>query len=423
MTHATASAQLSEIWRTRPVRLPDQGPGAGVAAGIGHRYRVDPVLVRVAFVVSTLFGGSGLVLYLAAWLVLPRRGDVVSPAESLLGRGRTSESHTTAVVLSVALVISVLTVGPLGMGSGLVSTIAMLGALYLLFRRTPNAPSPVELAGAPLSAHDPAAQQWNAYSTLPDQYVPEPAAAHTAPVSFSKDTPDTPSAPPPPSWDPLGVAPFAWDLPEPGRPVLPVPAPARKSHLTSTVIGLAIIASAVTIGIGAATGAAVVTAPRVGAVALTVVGIGLIIGAFLRRGYGLLVLAAPLAGFVLVSSLVDVQDLRGVESPNMGNVTIAPTSMAALAPSYESGVGNFVLDLRGLDLTEDRTVTVEKAVGNTEILLSPTMNVVTDCTSAVGNANCVGTGGVDGGSDGTAGPTLTIEASTALGNLEVHRDR
>jgi phage shock protein PspC (stress-responsive transcriptional regulator) len=79
--------QLQYLWRTRPVRLPRQGPIGGVAAGFGHRYGVDPVLIRVAFVVSTIFGGAGIVLYLAAWLLLPAAGDQVSPAQGQLGKG------------------------------------------------------------------------------------------------------------------------------------------------------------------------------------------------------------------------------------------------------------------------------------------------------------------------------------------------
>jgi signal transduction histidine kinase len=43
---------------------------AGVAGGIGDRLRVDPVLVRLAFVALTAAGGFGVGLYLAAWLAL-----------------------------------------------------------------------------------------------------------------------------------------------------------------------------------------------------------------------------------------------------------------------------------------------------------------------------------------------------------------
>ena len=41
----------------------------GVAGGLGERLGVDPVLVRVAFAVLAIAGGSGVVLYLFAWAI------------------------------------------------------------------------------------------------------------------------------------------------------------------------------------------------------------------------------------------------------------------------------------------------------------------------------------------------------------------
>ena len=41
----------------------------GVAGGLGERLGVDPVLIRVAFAVLAIAGGSGVVLYLLAWAV------------------------------------------------------------------------------------------------------------------------------------------------------------------------------------------------------------------------------------------------------------------------------------------------------------------------------------------------------------------
>lgn len=46
---------------------------AGVAGGMGDRMRVDPVLVRLAFVALTAAGGFGVGLYLVAWLLLPEQ--------------------------------------------------------------------------------------------------------------------------------------------------------------------------------------------------------------------------------------------------------------------------------------------------------------------------------------------------------------
>lgn len=44
---------------------------AGVCGGIAEYLEVDSTLVRLAFVVLTLMGGPGLVLYIIMWLVVP----------------------------------------------------------------------------------------------------------------------------------------------------------------------------------------------------------------------------------------------------------------------------------------------------------------------------------------------------------------
>ena len=54
---------------------------AGVAGGLARHLDVDPVLLRVAFVVLVFFGGSGILLYVAGWLLLPE--DLVTPVDAL----------------------------------------------------------------------------------------------------------------------------------------------------------------------------------------------------------------------------------------------------------------------------------------------------------------------------------------------------
>jgi phage shock protein C len=51
---------------------------AGVAGGIGEYFDVDPILVRLVFVLLTIFGGSGVLLYIIAWIVIP---DADAPAD------------------------------------------------------------------------------------------------------------------------------------------------------------------------------------------------------------------------------------------------------------------------------------------------------------------------------------------------------
>ena len=45
---------------------------AGVCGGLAQYFNVDATLIRVLFVVLAVLGGSGLVLYLAMWIIVPR---------------------------------------------------------------------------------------------------------------------------------------------------------------------------------------------------------------------------------------------------------------------------------------------------------------------------------------------------------------
>jgi phage shock protein PspC (stress-responsive transcriptional regulator) len=61
---------------------------AGVAAGLGEYFDVDPTLVRVGFVALSLLGGIAVPLYLAGWLLIPDEDAELSVAEELLARER-----------------------------------------------------------------------------------------------------------------------------------------------------------------------------------------------------------------------------------------------------------------------------------------------------------------------------------------------
>lgn len=65
---------------TRPQRSRQNRVVAGVAAGTGAWLGVDPVLVRLAFVVLTAAGGAGVVLYAAGWVLLPEGDAPARPA-------------------------------------------------------------------------------------------------------------------------------------------------------------------------------------------------------------------------------------------------------------------------------------------------------------------------------------------------------
>ena len=46
------------------------GKIAGICAGIGDYFDIDPVIVRLLFLLA-LFLGGGLIVYIIAWIVIP----------------------------------------------------------------------------------------------------------------------------------------------------------------------------------------------------------------------------------------------------------------------------------------------------------------------------------------------------------------
>lgn len=45
---------------------------AGVCGGLAQYFNVDSTLIRVLFVLLAVLGGSGLVLYVAMWIIVPK---------------------------------------------------------------------------------------------------------------------------------------------------------------------------------------------------------------------------------------------------------------------------------------------------------------------------------------------------------------
>ena len=64
-----------------------------VAVGLADYFDVDPVLVRVGFVVLTFVGGLAVPLYLAGWALIPDEDTDTSIAEEILARERTRSAY------------------------------------------------------------------------------------------------------------------------------------------------------------------------------------------------------------------------------------------------------------------------------------------------------------------------------------------
>lgn len=90
----------------------------GVCGGLGRYFNVDPLLFRIGAVALVFLGGTGLLLYLAALLLVPNEGEAAPIAPGAQGRNR-------AVVLLAVIVLLLIAFPFLLVGGALVAGIGI----------------------------------------------------------------------------------------------------------------------------------------------------------------------------------------------------------------------------------------------------------------------------------------------------------
>ncbi len=99
----------------------------GVCGGLGRYFDIDPTLVRIGMVALALLGGTGLIVYAAALVLVPSDGEVVPGPND-------QRDRALAVSLAIGLTIVGLSFGLFGLGFGLggaIGPIAFLGVAGL----------------------------------------------------------------------------------------------------------------------------------------------------------------------------------------------------------------------------------------------------------------------------------------------------
>lgn len=76
---------MKKVYRARHNRMV-----AGVCMGLSDYFDVDVTLVRLVWVLAVLFGGSGLLAYLIAWIIIPEEplvdGHIIEAKSDNKGR-------------------------------------------------------------------------------------------------------------------------------------------------------------------------------------------------------------------------------------------------------------------------------------------------------------------------------------------------
>lgn len=65
---ATKKSKKKRLYRSRNNRMI-----AGVCGGIAEYFDIDPTLVRLGWVLFTLAGGAGILVYFIAWIIIPEK--------------------------------------------------------------------------------------------------------------------------------------------------------------------------------------------------------------------------------------------------------------------------------------------------------------------------------------------------------------
>lgn len=51
----------------------------GVCGGLAEYFEIDPVIVRLIFVLAVIFGGSGILAYIILWIIIPQKPYIITP--------------------------------------------------------------------------------------------------------------------------------------------------------------------------------------------------------------------------------------------------------------------------------------------------------------------------------------------------------
>ncbi|RZS90315.1 phage shock protein C (PspC) family protein [Motilibacter rhizosphaerae] len=371
---------------------------AGVCGGLGAGLGIDPLVLRVVFVLLTVFGGAGILAYALAWLLLAEPEAAEAPAEALV-RGRGDSSVVlpiVGVVVGIAAFGHTLGNGPTGFV--VVLTLLALAAVVAVGGEGRRVPPPA----APRQPDAFGRTAGTAYAT------PGRATGFPAPPA----PPTTPAAGP--GWTPPPV---------PARQPRPRSAPL----LVLTVTGAVLLAAAATV-LALAAGEPVGSGWVLGLL-LVGVGGGLAVASVWGRPGLLPGLGVVLAAALVLTTAVRDDVLRDTGS-SVGSVRFHPLSAADVPARYEHAVGSTTVDLRDLPLTGGtQHVAVASGVGRVLVLLPRTAKV--DVTAEVRLAGQIDLPGeVLGGTDhlrehlvlpGTSAGTLDLDLDLSIGHLEVRR--
>ena len=383
---------------------------AGVAGGLGRHFDVDPTIIRVLLVVLTFFGGAGALIYGAAWLFVPEDGQDRAAVDV------TPDVRRVVLIVAAAFALMFVLGSPFLGDSwswGFPFPLLVIGAIALVLFHTRD-------QWRSSTGSTPPPPPWG--STPPPAYSPQEGStmSTTDPgidtgLDTGLDTATQRSQQPP-----------AWMPPQPPAYV-PPPRP-RRTGLVLFWPTLALIA----IGLGSLgiyDISSPVTISAYAALALTITGVMLLVGAFVGRPGGLIALGLAGGLALMVTSIVGAATGGDVDNRE---IDVRPMTSAALGTNYHVSTGDIQIDLssiRDLDALDGRKLYVSLNAGEITVLVPEGLNVDVDADIRYAGEIRVGderSGGFDQSLNKTlftsttpGTPTLNLEADARVGAISV----
>jgi phage shock protein PspC (stress-responsive transcriptional regulator) len=369
---------------------------AGVASGVARAVDTPVWIVRAAFVAATAIGGIGVLAYLFLWWLLPRDGTAESSAQRTARRFPEAPTWLGVILLVLGVMLFA---GQLGWWRpSLLWALVLIGIGIVLFRRDA------------LEAGDPA-------SGDPDE------------TAGGTDRVDVPALPEGSVTAPLPTVPAPRERP-----------PRERSFLGVLVVGLALSAWGA-VALLDATGATSLSTAAGLSLALLVLGVGLVVGAFIGRARWLILPALLLAPLALLATVVNLDLDEG-----FGDRHVAVVDAAQLPGTYRLAGGTLSVDLtQPPSGAPNAEVTAEVGAGALEIRVPADATVRIDGDVGIGvfkvfverslpgpqkgsiRRETSEQGGVDVQIDrtiepGSTVPTITLHVHASIGEIDLIRE-
>lgn len=447
---------MSSMWTIR--RSATDRKLTGLCGGVARYWGIDPTLVRVGVALLALSGGIGVVLYLAGWLLVPEDGKTQARVDELFGpQVRRWSKEVWLAIVVIACIISFTILGaltPFGAGPAIVLAGIWYFGFYKNHKQTRTTPAVGPPAGSddefisypgPPSPFTEAAETWRRRIEEHRRQVSAQGAVSQQDGGQSIGTTSWPAPPtandtPVPSPADLEREQHQVFLAEPDPVGLYSPpveastrtlsalrrasAPAARRLRLVSFIALGLTLSG--LGLANYLGASV---PLVAffAAALLVVGITLLVAAWLGRARGLL----PLGILLLVGVLATSVFQSTIQREDWNQTLHSYAQAAQLPMSGDSrDVGRLTTDLSKLSYTGDVTYRAHVDLGGLTVVVPPDARVRVNYAVDSGVVQVFDTvvaagtelhDTVEPDDATTAAPILTLDLSVDSGKIMVRR--